>query len=86
MRDAGESMFMFPLSRKQRKQPSWFPLIYCNFLIQGTLATIYRQRGRLRDCEAVLDLELEVLIRYQRSSLGACAQQVCLSSLFYTKA
>ena len=27
----------------------------------------------------VLDLELEVLIRYQRSSVGACAQQVCHS-------
>ena len=46
-------------------------------LIKGTLATIYRQRGSFDDCEAVLDVELEVLARYQRSSEGACAAQVC---------
>ena len=39
--------------------------------ILGTLATIYRQRGALDDCERVLDLELEVLSRYERSTDGA---------------
>ena len=43
---------------------------------KGTLATLYRQRGSLNDCEAVLDVELEVLTRYQHSSEGACAAQV----------
>lgn len=43
---------------------------------KGTLATLYRQRGSLNDCEAVLDVELEVLTRYQRSSEGSCAAQV----------
>jgi hypothetical protein len=50
---------------------------FCNTLIKGTLATVYRQRGCLEDCEGVLDIELEVLTRYQRSSEGACAAQVC---------
>ncbi len=54
-----------------------FAISQCNILIKGTLATIYRQRGSLRDCEAVLDVELEVLIRLTRSSEGASAQQVC---------
>ncbi|KAJ1471750.1 hypothetical protein T484DRAFT_1976931 [Baffinella frigidus] len=36
--------------------------------ILGTLATIYRQRGVLDMCEKVLDMEDEVLRRYQRSS------------------
>jgi hypothetical protein len=48
-----------------------------NFVLKGTLATIYRQRGRLRDCENILDIELEVLIRYQRSCEGTSQQQVC---------
>jgi hypothetical protein len=47
-----------------------------NVVLKGTLATIYRQRGRLRDCEAILDMELEALIRYQRSCEGAGQQQV----------
>jgi len=46
-------------------------------LAQGVLATLYRQRGNLRDCEAVLDMELIVLQLYTRSSKGAIAEQVC---------
>ncbi len=46
-------------------------------LAQGALATLYRQRGNLRDCEAVLDMELIVLQFYTRSSEGAIAEQVC---------
>ena len=42
--------------------------------ILGTLATIYRQRGVLDDCERVLDMEREVLTRYQRHSVGASAR------------
>jgi hypothetical protein len=52
-----------------------------SIVVQGTLATLYRQRGDLHDCEAVLDMELEVLVRYTRSSEGACAQQVCFGSI-----
>ena len=37
--------------------------------ILGTLATIYRQRDVLDICEKVLDMEDEVLTRYQRSSV-----------------
>ena len=54
-----------------------FAISQFNILIKGTLATIYRQRGSLRDCEAVLDVELDVLVRLTRSSEGASAQQVC---------
>lgn len=54
---------------------------FSDFLFQGTLATIYRRRGRLRECEAILDIELEILIRYQRSSEGAIQEQVC--SIFF---
>ena len=46
-------------------------------LAQGALATLYRQRGNLRDCEAVLDMELIVLQFYTRSSEGATEEQVC---------
>ena len=53
-----------------------FYAVFRDSLIKGTLATIYRQRGCFEDCEAVLDVELEVLNRYQRSSEGACAAQV----------
>jgi hypothetical protein len=35
----------------------------------------------LKDCEAVLDMELDVLQRYTRSSEGADAQQVGLPFL-----
>ena len=48
-------------------------------MTHGTLATIYRQRGCFEDCEAVLDVELEVLTRYKRSSEGAREAQVCAS-------
>ena len=51
--------------------------IESNALTHGTLATIYRQRGCFEDCEAVLDVELEVLTRYKRSSEGAREAQVC---------
>jgi hypothetical protein len=51
--------------------------LFSDFLFKGTLATIYRRRGRLRECEAILDIELEILIRYQRSSEGAIQEQVC---------
>mmetsp|Transcript_41214 Transcript_41214/g.44747 ORF Transcript_41214/g.44747 Transcript_41214/m.44747 type:complete len:391 (-) Transcript_41214:1203-2375(-) len=34
--------------------------------ILGTLATIYRQRGALKECEQVLDMEDKVLVRYGR--------------------
>ena len=44
--------------------------------ILGTLATIYRQRDVLTDCEEVLDMELEVLTRYQRSVAGTAMEQV----------
>jgi hypothetical protein len=37
--------------------------------ILGTLATIYRQRGALEDCEKVLDMEGRVMARYQRSTV-----------------
>jgi hypothetical protein len=47
-------------------------------VLQGTLATLDRQRGNLLECRAVLDMELAVLQRYTRSSEGADAQQVCL--------
>ena len=52
--------------------------------ILGTLATLYRQRGELGDCERVLDMEHEVLVRYQRSSVGAShAQRSCCDGLAY---
>ena len=52
--------------------------------ILGTLATLYRRRGELVDCERVLDMEHEVLTRYQRSSVGAShAQQFCCDGLAY---
>jgi hypothetical protein len=44
--------------------------------ILGTLATIYRQRGVLADCEEVLDMELDVLTRYRRSVAGMEVEQV----------
>jgi hypothetical protein len=52
--------------------------------ILGTLATIYRQRGDYADCERVLNMEQEVLARYQRSSVGACSAQIeCYEGLHY---
>ena len=52
--------------------------------ILGTLATLYRHRGELEDCERVLDLEHEVLKRYQRSSVDAShEQQACCDGLAY---
>lgn len=52
--------------------------------ILGTLATIYRQRGDLQDCERVLGIEHEVLTRYQRSSVGSSLeQQFCCDGLAY---
>lgn len=52
--------------------------------ILGTLATIYRQRGALDDCELVLDMEAEVLARYERCSVGAEAAQInCCEVLAY---
>ena len=52
--------------------------------ILGTLATIYRQRGWLEDCERVLDMESEVLVRYEQVSVGAEAAQVsCCQKLAY---
>ena len=44
--------------------------------VLGTLATVYRQRGTLDECERVLDMEREVLTRYERASVGACSAQV----------
>jgi len=52
--------------------------------ILGTLATIYRQRGSLKDCEEVLDMEVKVMTRYKRSSEGTIAAQVrCCDCLEY---
>jgi hypothetical protein len=54
--------------------------------ILGTLATIYRQRGQVEDCEMVLDKELEVLGHYQRSvtSLGLPREHIsCCDGLTY---
>ena len=52
--------------------------------ILGTLATIYRQRGSLGDCEKVLDMEEEVLARYHRVSVGTKrAQVMCCEMLTY---
>lgn len=52
--------------------------------ILGILATIYRQRGWLEDCEKVLDMELEVLTRYEKSSVGSPKGQVhCCDTLFH---
>jgi hypothetical protein len=52
--------------------------------ILGTLATVYRQRGALEDCEKVLDMEDQVLIRYQRASEGTCSAQVnCCDTLTF---
>ena len=52
--------------------------------ILGTLATIYRQRGDLAWCAAVLDMEEEVLTRYRRVSTGAPPAQVrCCDELAY---
>ena len=53
--------------------------------ILGTLATIYRQRGALYDCEAVLDMEQEVLARYERVSVRAAdpTQVRCCEALAY---
>jgi hypothetical protein len=70
---------------RKRISPSFYFLFivfgtrqhFSDFLFKGTLATIYRRRGRLRECEAILDIELEILIRYQRSSEGAIQEQVC---------
>lgn len=53
--------------------------------ILGTLATIYRQRGVLDECRQVLDMELEVLIRYHRSSQGTSKEQVHCCDLLYFK-
>jgi hypothetical protein len=50
--------------------------------ILGTLATIYRQRGALQECEDVLDMEVEVLKRYKRYNQGApTARIVCCDEL-----
>lgn len=75
--------------KEKRNSLSFFSFLHCvwprqhfsDLLFKGTLATIYRHRGRLRECEAILDVELEILIRYQRSSEGAVQQQVC--SIFF---
>ena len=45
--------------------------------ILGTLATIYRQRGWLEDCERVLDMEAEVL--RQHASEYRVGELVCVS-------
>jgi hypothetical protein len=52
--------------------------------ILGTLATIYRQRGALKECEEVLDMEVEVMERYQRSSQAQGAPRariICCDNL-----
>ena len=52
--------------------------------ILGTLATIYRKRGALDECERVLDMEAEVLARYERCSIGTEPAQVrCCEDLAY---
>ena len=52
--------------------------------ILGILATIYRQRGVLDTCEKVLDMEDEVLTRYQRSSVSEGPEAVrCYDELNY---
>lgn len=44
--------------------------------ILGTLATIYRQRGALNECEEVLDMEVKVMERYKRASIGSEYAQI----------
>ena len=52
--------------------------------ILGTLATIYRQRGSLEQCEKVLDMDHEVLLIYERHSIGAVPGQVyCCEGLYF---
>jgi len=52
--------------------------------ILGTLATLYRVDGKLEICEKVLDMEQDVLIRYQRVIEGKDhAQVVCCDELAY---
>jgi hypothetical protein len=45
--------------------------------MQSTLALIYMKRGSLKDCEDVLDVEVEVLERLKRSSEVSDAATVC---------
>lgn len=45
--------------------------------MQSTLALIYMKRGSLKDCEDVLDVEVEVLERLKRSSEVSDAVTVC---------
>lgn len=51
--------------------------------ILGTLATIYRQRGNLADCTAVLDMEQEVLDRYHKVPATSPALVRCRDGLTY---
>ena len=48
--------------------------------ILGTLATIYRQRGTLKECEEVLNMEDKVLVRYGKNCEASC---FCYQSLKY---
>jgi hypothetical protein len=50
--------------------------------ILGTLATVYRQRGTLQDCEAVLDLEVDVLKKY-RAACTNTSMTTCCDALEY---
>lgn len=47
--------------------------------IMGTLATIYRQRGVLKDCEAVLDMEALVLEKYRLALLVGSRPQASIN-------
>ena len=51
--------------------------------ILGTLATIYRQRGTLKECEEVLNMEDKVLVRYGKNCEASCIREQinCYQSL-----
>jgi hypothetical protein len=49
----------------------------CNTLMQGIIARIYLQQGCLKNCEYILDVQLQVLSSVQRSSDCASAATAC---------
>jgi hypothetical protein len=49
--------------------------------MQGILARIFLQRGCLKDCEDVLDVQLEILTRFKCSSEGASSATVSAAVL-----
>jgi hypothetical protein len=49
----------------------------CNTLMQGIIARIYLQQGCLKNCEDILDVQLQILSSVQRSSDCASAATAC---------